>query len=80
MLPAPPFGPPPPVGPPGTLPVPPGEVAVVDGAEVVGATLDEVLVGEEVLLDGLSEPLPPQPTAKASSADPPSTTAAVLTW
>jgi hypothetical protein len=54
-------------------------VAVVDGADVVVATLDEVLV-EEVLLDGLSEPLPPQPTAKARRAEPPSTAAAVLTW
>ena len=58
------------------VPVPPG---VVVGAVVVGATLDEVLVVEDVLLDGLSES-PPQPTAKARRAEPPSTAAAVLTW
>jgi hypothetical protein len=57
--------------------VPPGEVV---GSVVVGATLDEVLVVEEVLLEGLSELLPPQPTAKARRAEPPSTAAAVLTW
>jgi hypothetical protein len=55
-------------------------VAVVDGADVVGATLDEVLVVEEVLLEGVSESLPPHPTAKARRAEPPSTAAAVLTW
>jgi hypothetical protein len=53
---------------------------VVAGAVVVGATLDEVLVVEEELLDGLSESLPPQPTANARRAEPPSTAAAVLTW
>jgi hypothetical protein len=57
--------------------VPPG---VVIGAVVVGATLDDVLVSEEEVLDGLSESLPPQPTANASRAEPPSTAAAVLTW
>jgi hypothetical protein len=59
------------------VPVPPG---VVVGAVVVGATLDEVLVVEEGLLDGLSEVLPPHPTAKARRAEPPNTAAAVLTW
>jgi hypothetical protein len=59
------------------MPVPPG---VVVGAVVVGATLDEVLVVGDVLLDGLSESLPPHPTAKARRAEPPSTAAAVLTW
>jgi hypothetical protein len=59
------------------VPAPPG---VVVGAVVVGATLDEVLVVEVGLLDGLSESLPPQPTAKARRAEPPSTAAAVLTW
>jgi len=53
---------------------------VVVGAVVVGATLDEVLVVGDVLLDGLPESLPPQPTAKARRAEPPSTAAAVLTW
>jgi hypothetical protein len=57
--------------------VPPGaEVAEV----VVGATLDEVLVSEEELLDGLLELLPPHPTAKDRSAEPPSIAAAVLSW
>jgi hypothetical protein len=58
-------------------------VAVVAGEDDVGATLDEVPVVEdvvEVLLAGASESLPPHPTAKARSADPPSTAAAVLTW
>jgi hypothetical protein len=63
-------------------------VAVVAGADDVGATLDEVSVDEDVeevedvLLEGVSEllPLPPQPTAKARSAEPPSTAAVVLTW
>jgi hypothetical protein len=58
-------------------------VAVVAGADDVGATLDEVAVVEDVedVLEGVSEllPLPPQPTAKARSAEPPSTAAAVLT-
>ena len=53
------------------------------GADDVGATLDEVAVVEDVedVLEGVSEllPLPPQPTAKARSAEPPSTAAAVLT-
>jgi hypothetical protein len=53
---------------------------VVIGAVVVGATLDDVLVVEEVVLDGLSESLPPHPTAKARMAEPPSTAAVVLTW
>jgi hypothetical protein len=53
---------------------------VVVGAVVVGATLDEVLVVGDVLLDGLPESLPPHPTAKARRAEPPSTAAAVLTW
>jgi hypothetical protein len=52
---------------------------VVIGAVVVGATLDDVLVVEEVVLDGLSELLPPHPTAKARRAEPPSTAAVVLT-
>lgn len=55
--------------------MPPGAVVVVDGA-----VLDDVVIVEEVLLDGLSELLPPHPTAKARRADPPSTAAAVLTW
>jgi hypothetical protein len=52
---------------------------VVVAAVVVGATLDDVLV-VDVLLDGLSESLPPHPTAKARRAEPPRTAAAVLTW
>jgi hypothetical protein len=63
-------------------------VAVGAGAGDVGATVDEVPVVDEVddvdgvLLEGVSEPLPlfPHPTAKARSAEPPSTAAAVLTW
>jgi hypothetical protein len=80
-LPPPPAGPPPPVGPPGTLAVPPGLVAVVAGADDVGATLDEVSDVVDVLLEGVSEPLPlsPQPTAKVRRAEPPSTAAAVFT-
>jgi hypothetical protein len=57
--------------------VPPG---VVVGAVVVGATVDEVLVSEELLLDGLSELLPPHPTAKDRRAEPPSIAATDLTW
>jgi hypothetical protein len=65
------------------MPVPLGAMAVVggavvEGAVVVGATLDEVPVVEEVLLDGESDSLPPHPTAKARRAEPPSTAAAVL--
>jgi hypothetical protein len=53
---------------------------VVVGAVVVGATLDEVLVVGDVVVDGLPESLPPHPTAKTRRAEPQSTAATVLTW
>jgi hypothetical protein len=74
MAPPPPSGPPVPLGPPVTVPPP-------DGAEVVGAVeveveVDDVVVAD-VLLDGSSELLPPQPAPSATIAEPPNITATV---